>query len=132
MKMQGWVLRWLVNAVAVLLMIFLVPETYTAEGVLDTGFSANAWGGLVGALLMGVLNAIIRPLLHLINLPFTYINAGVVTVIFNALFMYLTVSTVKGFELAGWAWSLLIVLLLSAVSLVLSMMVADDQVGFGR
>jgi len=127
MKIQGWMLRWLANALAVVLIVLLIPETYTEEGLFNYGMAASIWAALIGAVFIGIANAVIRPLLMLLGLPLNMINLGVVTLVLNALVLPLTVNTIKGFELSGWFWSFLAVLFISAISLLSSYFLDDRE-----
>ncbi len=127
MKIQGWMLRWLINALAVILVILLIPEAYTEQGLFNYGMAASIWAALIGSVFIGIANAVIRPLLMLLGLPLNMINLGVVTLVLNALVLSLTVNTIKGFELSGWFWSILAVLFISIMSLLASYFVDDRE-----
>jgi putative membrane protein len=65
--------------------------TYTSPGAL--------W---VAALLLGLVNAIVRPVLVVLTLPLTIITLGLFLLVINALMMMLVSSVVKGFEVKGF------------------------------
>lgn len=136
MKMQGWMLRWLINGLGVILIILLIPETYTGEGLFNYGMAASIWAVLIGSIFIGIANAIIRPLLVLLGLAPGLkpglLNLGLVTIIFNALILLLTVGTIKGFELSGWLWWLLAVLGLSLISFLASFFIEDREFKWGH
>ena len=73
---------------------------------------------LVAALILGLINVLIRPLLLLLTLPINILTLGLFTLIINALMFWLASSVVKGFFVAGfWPafWGALIMMLLGWV-----------------
>ena len=81
------ILRWVLNAVA----LMLIPEIITKVQV-DSYTAA-----LISAVLLGFVNAIIRPLLVLITLPITILTLGLFTLVINALMFWSVSGLVKGF-----------------------------------
>ena len=99
-------LRWLINAIAIMLMALYLP------GIGVSGFFA----ALIAALVLGILNALIRPLLVLLTLPINLLTLGLFTLIINAFLFWFTSEIVKGFTVAGfWPafWGALIMWLVS-------------------
>lgn len=89
-----FILRWVVNALAVMLAAYLIP------GVSVTNF----WSALITALVMGLINAIIRPLVILLTLPVNIITLGLFTLVINAGMFWLAAYLVPGFDIFGfWA-----------------------------
>ncbi|MDD2785379.1 MAG: phage holin family protein [Patescibacteria group bacterium] len=89
-----FILRWVVNALAVMLAAYLIP------GVSVTNF----WAALITALVMGLINAIIRPLVVILTLPVNIITLGLFTLVINALMFWLAAYFVPGFDVNGfWA-----------------------------
>ncbi len=107
-------LRWALNAVA----LMLIPELLSDIRV--DGYMA----ALISALLLGFVNAIIRPLLVLITLPITILTLGLFTLVINGLMFWAVSGLVEGFVVPGcWAafWGALLYSLLTwMVSLALS------------
>ncbi|MCK6388084.1 phage holin family protein [Zoogloea sp.] len=107
-------LRWALNAVA----LMLIPELLSDIRV--DGYTA----ALISALLLGFVNAIIRPLLVLITLPITILTLGLFTLVINGLMFWAVSGLVEGFVVPGfWAafWGALLYSLLTwMVSLALS------------
>ena len=86
-------LRWLVSALALLLVARVVP-----------GFHVdNFWYALVAALVLGLLNLTVRPLLTLLTLPVTLLTLGFFTLIINAVVIMIMASVVKGVTVDGFA-----------------------------
>lgn len=88
------IVRWVVNTLAVMLAAYLVPGVYVQ----------NFWSALITALVMGLINAIIRPLVVLLTLPVNIVTLGLFTLVINALMFWLAAYLVPGFDVHGfWA-----------------------------
>lgn len=106
--MKNLLLRWLLNTLALVIVINVVP-----------GYSVSSLGTLlVAALVLGLLNAIVRPILFWLTLPLTVLTLGLFLLVLNALMLEATDWIVPGFEIAGFRWALLGALVLSLVSLI--------------
>lgn len=87
-----FLIRWLINTLALLIAAYIVP------GVSFSGF----WSALVAALIFGLINAIIRPIMVILTLPVNIVTLGLFTLVINALMFWLTASIVKGFTVTGF------------------------------
>ena len=87
-----FIVRWVINTLAVMLAAYLVP------GVSVTNF----WAALITALVMGLINAIVRPLVIILTLPVNIITLGLFTLVINALMFWLASAIVPGFYVAGF------------------------------
>ena len=105
---------WLINALALLAVSYLIPSVQVAS------FGA----ALVAALVLGLVNAVIRPLLILLTLPVTILTLGLFIFVINAL-MLMLVSLIPqlGFSVENFLWALIGSILISLVSGVLSKVV---------
>ena len=103
------VLRWLLLAAALL----LVAHFYA--GVQVVGFGT----ALIAALVIGLLNALLRPVLVLLTLPVTLLTLGLFLFVINALMFYAAASLLNGFGVTGFGAALIGSLLYSACSLVI-------------
>ena len=103
------ILRWILNAVA----LMLIPELVSSVKV-DSYTAA-----LISAVLLGFVNAIIRPLLILITLPITILTLGLFTLVINALMILLVAWLVKGFKVSGFWTAFFASIFISILSLVL-------------
>ena len=92
--MRNALLVWLINALALLALPYVVPSVRV-----DSFLTA-----LVAALLLGLVNTLIRPLLVLLTLPVTLVTLGLFVFVINALLFWFVASFVKGFSVAGF-WS---------------------------
>jgi putative membrane protein len=102
--------RWIVNAAALLLVAYLYP------GVAVEGFGT----ALVAALVLGLVNAVIRPLLVILTLPVTLLTLGLFIFVINALLFWFVAEIVHGFQVTGFGAALLGSILYSLITLVSS------------
>ena len=107
---MGFLLQWLVSGLAIIITAYLLP------GVALTGFLA----ALVTALILGLINAIIRPVLILLTLPLNILTLGLFTLVINALLVMLAAAIVPGFAVRGFWWALLFGIVLAIVNAALS------------
>ena len=115
-------LRLLINAAALWAATQLVSGiTYTGDGVSLLGV----------ALVFGVLNVLIKPVLFLISLPFVILTLGLFTLVLNALMLLLTAAASDalglGFSVAGFVPALKGALVVTIVSFGLSLFVSDGD-----
>jgi putative membrane protein len=103
-------IHWLITTVAIIISAYVLP------GVTVTGLFA----ALVTALVLGFLNAIIRPILLILTLPLNILTLGLFTFVINALLIMLTSAIVPGFEVRNFWWALLFSLVLSLINYILN------------
>ena len=108
-KIMGILVNWFVTTIAILIVAYLLP------GVAIRGLAA----AIVAALVLGLINAIIKPVLIVLTLPLTILTLGLFTFVLNALLVLLTSAIVPGFYVQNFWWALLFSLLFSIVSFVL-------------
>ena len=99
----------LVNGVVVFATAYILP------GVKVSGFGA----ALVTAIILAVVNAIIKPVLVVLTFPITVLTLGLFVFVINALLVLLVSSIVPGFEVKGFWWAMLFSLIISVISSVL-------------
>ena len=119
---MNFLIRLVVNAAALWLAARFV------NGVHYTG----GWQGLVAvAVLFGLINAFVRPVLSFLSMPIQFITLGLFTLVLNALMLMLTGWFAQklelGFTVAGFIPALLGAILVSIVSLVLSSLLTDEK-----
>ena len=102
--------RWIINAPALLLVAYLYP------GVTVESFFA----GLIAALVLGLVNAVIRPLLILLTLPATILTLGLFIFVINALLFWFVAEIVQGFKVTGFMAALVGSILYSVITLLTS------------
>ena len=87
-------LAWLVNTIALIAVAYLMPSISVAS------FTT----ALIAALILGLINAVIRPVLILLTLPVTIMTLGLFILVINALLFWFVGSFIHGFEVGGfWA-----------------------------
>lgn len=101
--------RWLLLAAALLLVANLYP------GVQVHGFGA----ALIAALVLGLFNALLRPILVLLTLPVTLLTLGLFLFVINALMFWAAANVLDGFGVAGFTAALIGSLIYSACGLVI-------------
>ncbi len=99
-------LRWLLNALTLIAIAYYLP------GVEVAGFYA----ALITALILGLVNAIIRPVLLLLTLPINLLTLGLFTFVINGFMFWFVASIVEGFDVANYTAAFLGALILSLVS----------------
>jgi len=80
----------------------------------------GAAAALLAGLILGLVNAVIRPFLLVITLPLNLLTLGIFTFVINALMLQLTARLVPGFSVAGFLTALFAALLFSFFSVILS------------
>ena|SRR3989338_7481712 len=111
------IFRWVINALALIIIANIVP-----------GFGVDGlYTALIAALVLGLANALIRPILFILTLPITIITLGLFTFVLNALMVWLASTVVKGFEVTGFVPALLAAILLWMVSLVTNWMIKEAE-----
>lgn len=85
-------LRWILSALSLMLVTYLVP------GIAVASFYSALWAALV----LGLINALVRPVLILLTLPVNILTLGLFTLVINALLFWLASSVVKGFNVSGF------------------------------
>jgi putative membrane protein len=114
--MTGLFVRWAVNTVA------LAVTAYVFDGISIRGVPAL----LVAGLLIGMLNAFVRPVLIFLTLPLTVVTLGGFILVINALLFWLVSNIVSGFEVAGFWSALGGTIFVSIVSFFLNLMIGDE------
>ena len=110
---MNFLLQWLVSGLAIIITAYLLP------GVRVAGFFA----ALVTALILGLINAFIRPVLILLTLPLNILTLGLFTLVINALLVMLAAAIVPGFSVQGFGWALLFGLVLAVIGYALGTIV---------
>ena len=112
---MGFVVRLIVNAAALWVAAQLVP------GIVVAGVTPL----LLAALVLGLINAIVRPILLVLTLPLTLITLGLFIFVLNAFCLWLTSRIVTGFVIQTFGAALLGALVVSVVSWLLPAFVSD-------
>ena len=114
---MGLIIKLLATAVA----------AYVAAWLLDDVNIDSIQTTLIVALVFGILNAIVRPILVLLTIPITVVTLGLFLLVINIIIVKLTDALIDGFEVNGWLAALLFSLIVSVVSSIISAIVGDND-----
>lgn len=113
--MRGLIIRWVTTACA-LWLTSLVVRGIEFDGIASLFFAA---------VVLGILNAIVRPLVLLVTFPINLVTLGLFTFVINGAMLKLASAVVRGFSVTGF-WSAVIgAVLLSLISFALSLFIND-------
>jgi putative membrane protein len=112
-----FLLRLLLNGVAVLFAAWLIPGVRVD----------NTATGIIAGIALGLVNAIVRPLLILMTLPLTLVTLGLFIFVVNAICLALAAWLVPGFSIAGFGTAFIGALVISIVSWVLDSILVDKK-----
>jgi putative membrane protein len=115
MKVNGLLVRWL------LLTISIIVTSYLVDGILVTSF----FSAFFAAAVLGILNALFRPILIVITLPVNILTLGLFTFVINALLLKMVSGVVPGFYVYGFWSAVFGSLIISLVSWLLSSFVNE-------
>lgn len=110
-------IRLIVNAVA------LYAAATFVDGISLTGDIA---GIAIVALIFGVINAFVKPIVKVFSFPFIVVTLGLFTLVINALLLMLTSALVSGLQVSGFGAAFVGAIIISIVSWLLSTFVDDD------
>ena len=111
-----FLVRVALNAIAIVIAAYLVP------GIIVSGTAA----ALIAGLILGFVNAIVRPILILLTLPATLLTLGLFLFVVNAICLALTAGLVPGFDISGFGGAFLGALVVTLVSWVLNALLMTD------
>jgi putative membrane protein len=103
---MNFLIRILVNALAVMVTAYLLPGVRVKDFVT----------ALILAVVLGLLNLLVKPILVILTLPVTIITLGLFLFVINAIIILLASRLVSGFKVDGFFWALIFSLILSLVS----------------
>ncbi len=115
--MKKILINWAISALAIAIAAYLLP------GVSVTGIEA----AFIAALVLGLMNAFIRPILIILTLPINIATLGLFTFVINAVVVQVAAGLVSGFNVDGFIWALLFSLVLSLVNMGISLFQKNDK-----
>jgi putative membrane protein len=119
--MTKFILRWTINAIALFLAVYFVPGIN-----LESGWTSILWL----ALIFGLINAFLRPLLKLLTCPLIFLTLGLFTLLINTFLFWLTGQVGQyfgiGFTIENFWAALLGGIVVTVVSVVLSLILKDE------
>lgn len=113
--MPYFLLTWLLTAIALMITAYIVP-----------GFEIdNVGAALIAAVVLGLVSAVVRPILVLLTLPITIVTLGLFLLVVNAITIWLAGAITPGFDVVGFLPALVGSVVLSAISSVLHFVVGN-------
>lgn len=100
-------INWLVSALIIFVVSYILPGVYVSSII--TAFAV--------ALVLGLVNAILKPIAIFLTLPLTLLTFGLFTFVIEAFLVLLTAKIVPGFEVTSFWWALIFGLVLSLVNI---------------
>jgi len=115
---KRFIVRTMITALSIFLVVSILPWVDIE----------NPISLIVTAILLGLLNAILRPLLIFLTLPITVLSFGLFVFIINGLILYLVAALVPGFKLASFGVAILAAFLISLISWIINWLISDSAV----
>lgn len=110
-------LVWILNAIALLAVAYLYP-----------GVQVEDWkAAAVAALVLGLVNTLVKPVLVILTLPVTIVTLGLFLLVLNALLFWGVASVVPGFHVSGFWAAVLGAILYSLIGWLLSMLIPEKS-----
>lgn len=124
--MTRFILRWAINAIALYLAVLVVNNTIGGINLQNPNWQSYLWM----ALIFGLVNALLRPLLHLLTCPLIILTLGLFTLILNTFLFYLVGYIGRlfgvGFTVDNFWAAFLGAIVVSLVSVILTMLLKDE------
>jgi len=114
--MLGFLLRWSINLLA------LITAAVLIKGIRIQSIEM----GIIAAGILGIVNAVIRPVVLVLTLPINLLTLGLFTLVINAAMLKLVSMVVPGFVIESFSAALLGALIVSVVSWTLNIFVGGD------
>lgn len=112
--MAGLLVSWIIGTITILIVAHMVP------GVRVAGLSS----AIIAAAVLGILNALVRPILVILTLPLTVLTLGLFLFVINALMFLLAGSILRGFRVDSFGAALIASIIVSVVSFILTRIVS--------
>jgi len=116
-KPMKLIIRLLLNALAVVILSYVLPGV----GV-DSMLTA-----IIVAIVLSVLNFLVKPILVILTLPITILTLGLFLLVINAIIILLTSNLIDGFQVTSFWWAIIFSLLLSFLQAILHSILKEDQ-----
>jgi putative membrane protein len=113
---RRFLVRTLITAIAIFVVVMILPWV-EVESPLSL---------IVTAIILGLLNAVLRPLLIFLTLPITVLSFGLFIFVINGLILYLVAALVPGFRLANFGVAILAAFLISLISWAINWLIGDS------
>jgi len=111
------IIRWFINALALMLVAYLYPGVQVSD----------IFSALIAALVLGLVNALVRPILVILTLPVTVLTLGLFIFIINAFLFWFVAEIVKGFNVTGFMAALIGSLMFSVITIITSWLISGPK-----
>lgn len=118
--MKNFIIKLLVTTVSVIFSVYILEPHVKLDG----GFPE----ALILALILGFLNAVLKPILVLLTLPITIFTMGIFYLFLNAFIIYIADSVDDHFHVNGFGWALLFSLIVSIISSIIETVLKRDKI----
>lgn len=108
--MINLLLVWLINSVAIYATAAILP------GIVVKNFTT----ALLAAIVLGLLNAILKPILSFFSIPLIFLTLGLFSLVINAVVLWISAGFLDGFEIRGFWWAMLGAIIISILSSIMS------------
>ncbi|MFH1008089.1 MAG: phage holin family protein [Candidatus Latescibacterota bacterium] len=115
--MKGFLTRWGITALALLIVTHLFKRIH----------ADSTQAVVVAALLLGIVNAFIRPVILIITLPLNLLTLGLFTFLINGVLLLIVAKLVAGFTIAGFWTGVFGALMISLISIALSALIGKGK-----
>lgn len=112
--MSRWLVRWILNVIGIMFAAYIIE-----------GFDVTLLAAIVGSILLGFVNATIRPIVLLVTLPINLLTLGLFTLVINGLMLWLVSIIIKGFDIQSFGVAFFAALLITVISSLISYFVKD-------
>ena len=113
---MGIFIRWLILTAAI------VAASYLIDGIRISGF----FSAFCAAAVLGILNALFRPILFILTLPINIMTLGLFTFVINALLLKMASGVIPGFDVHGFWSAVFAALIISGVNWILSSFINEQ------
>lgn len=96
----------LVNTIAVLVTGYILPGIHIA----------TFWTALAVAIVLGIVNAILRPIIFILTLPINILTLGLFSFVIMGLMVYIVSAIVPGFKVDNFGWAILFALIVALIN----------------
>lgn len=110
-------ITWVISAIALIIISYILPGIHVA------GFGS----ALIAAVILGLINAVVRPILAILTIPITLLTLGLFLLILNVLMFWLAGSIIDGFQIDGFWWAAIGAIIYSMITGVLVSLVFKES-----
>ncbi|NTW04509.1 MAG: phage holin family protein [Peptococcaceae bacterium] len=107
-------LRWGLNIAGILVTAYFIE-----------GFEVTFAAAIIGSIILGLVNATLRPLLLILTLPINILTLGLFTLVINGLMLWTVSEVIKGFDISGFWIAFISALIMMIINSVVSMLLKD-------